>query len=101
MNSGIELVEKAVNYLMTDIFVIQDGGLTYDLFNFKTLTPSVRTEFNKWLNGVDENEDTLFEPFERLTEINNRENGTVKTRISFEEVHQELNKLRFLRGVGL
>jgi len=35
-------------------------------------------EFEKWLTGVDENEEALLQ---RLIEINLRENGGVKTRL--------------------
>ncbi|WP_375584238.1 hypothetical protein [Cyclobacterium xiamenense] len=80
INSGIELVEDCVKYLMTEFFETIDGGLTYGVFDFNSLTPSVRQEFENWLNGVDDNEEGLLN---RLMEINNRENGGVKTRISF------------------
>jgi hypothetical protein len=81
IRSGIELVEECINYLMTEFFEIIDGGLTYGVFDFNTLTPSVRQEFENWLNGVDENEEELLK---RLSDINNRENEGVKTRISFD-----------------
>lgn len=81
MNSGIKLIQECVDYLMTDFFEVIDGGLTYGVFGFDTLTPSVKQEFNNWLNGVDDDEEALLK---RLIEINNRENGGAKTGISFD-----------------
>lgn len=81
MNSGIELIEECINYLMKDFFEIIDGALIYGVFDFNTLTPLVRQEFENWLKGVDENEEALLS---RLIEINIKENGGVKTYLSFK-----------------
>jgi len=82
INFGIDLIKECINYLMTEFFVLIDGGLTYGVFEFTSLTPSVKMEFEKWLTGVDENEEALLQ---RLIEINNRENGGKKTRISLSK----------------
>ncbi|MCH6235032.1 hypothetical protein [Cognataquiflexum rubidum] len=79
ISSGISLIEECINYLMEEFFEIINGYITYGVFDFKTLTPSVKMEFDKWLIGVDENEEDLIK---RLIEINNRENGGKKTCIS-------------------
>lgn len=79
ISSGISLIEECINYFMEEFFEIINGYITYGVFDFETLTPSVKMEFDKWLIGVDENEEDLIK---RLTEINNRENGGKKTRIS-------------------
>lgn len=78
INQGIALVEDCLNYLISDFFEIIDGHLIYGVFNFNTLTQSVKNEFDKWLNCVDENEDALLQ---RLIEINKNEYGGIKIKI--------------------
>lgn len=79
IESGIKLIEDAVSYLKTNYFVNHEGGFIYGTFDFNSLTPSVQEEFNKWLNGTDMDEEALFQ---RLSYINEVENGGLKTRIS-------------------
>ncbi|GAB3217590.1 hypothetical protein J0A67_00770 [Algoriphagus aestuariicola] len=81
IQNGLKLINNCIDYLMSDYFVVIDGGITYGLFDFTTLNPSVKSEFNDWLKRVDQDEEALLN---RLIEINNRENGGVKTKISFD-----------------
>lgn len=80
INSGIELIEKSIDYLIAEFFVIIDGGLTYGVFDFQSFPPSVKKEFENWLKAVDEDEEALIK---RLIEINNREFNGKKIKLRF------------------
>ncbi len=77
IQDGLALITKVTEFIKA-YFVKKDEGYVFGIVNFSTLKGSFKDEFDKWLVEKSEDTESLYE---RLNDINNRENNGEK--ISF------------------